>query len=254
MTYKIYGISQGEKEIDLSGTLPWVVEPGTAARIEFYLWCLKSDEATVLVDTGMTDKDAKHMCTEKYLGGSEYVGHKLFELGIDPRSIETIIVSHLHGDHFSAHQLYPKATFYIQRKDVEFHTGPGVKFRQVRQHAADMPEVIRLAYANRIRYLDGDEQIAPGIRAILVGGHTPGSQVVVVTTNKGETVICSDAIPSYQHLTEAVFGHSIDVMQSLLVLDKIRTLASSPDLIIPGHDPRIMERFPNPIEGVVQIA
>ena len=116
-----------------------------------------------------------------------------------------------------------------------------------------MSEVVSLAYSKRIRYLDGDEQIAPGIRAVLIGGHTPGSQVVVVTTNKGQAVICCDSLDIYQIMEENVIGLAMDLPQQLFGLDKIRELASSPDLIIPGHDPLVLQRFPSPIEGIAEI-
>ena len=116
-----------------------------------------------------------------------------------------------------------------------------------------MQEVAKLTNANRIRYLDGDEQIAPGIRVVLGGRHTPGSQVVVVTTSRGEAVICADAVDLYRNAEEGVIGTYVDLLPALLAIDRISTLASSPELIIPGHDPLVMKNFPNPIEGVVEI-
>ncbi len=251
--YKIYGITQGQRETDLSRALPWVAEPGTKSVIATYLWCIKGEDTAILVDTGMADEAAETFHTAKYLGGARYLEDRLRKLGVEPADIEIVIVSHLHSDHFSAYQLYPKATFYIQRKEIEFFSGPGVKFRQVSQHAPNMSEVMSLAYANRIRYLDGNEQVAPGIRVVLVGGHTPGSQAVVVATSKGEAVICADAMDLYQNMAEGVVGMYVDLMPALFALDKIRVLASSPELIIPGHDPLVMSKFPNPIDGVVEI-
>ncbi|MFC1981570.1 MBL fold metallo-hydrolase, partial [Chloroflexota bacterium] len=209
LVYKIYGILQGQSDIDYSLYLPRMVEPGTIGHINFYMWCIKGEDTTVLVDTGMTDEAAEKMVNGKYNGGVAYLEGKLKQLNIDPASVEKVIISHLHADHFSAYQLYPKATFYIQKKDIDFHTGPGVKFRQVAQFAADMTEVIGLAYAKRICYVDGDEQIVPGIRVVLMGGHTAGSQAVVVTTGLGQAVICADVVQIYRQLEEGVAGTSI---------------------------------------------
>ena len=58
--YKIYGITQGEREVDLSESLPRRVEPGSVGRISFYTWCVKGENTTLMVDTGMTDEDAKN--------------------------------------------------------------------------------------------------------------------------------------------------------------------------------------------------
>ena len=247
--YKIYGIKQGEREVDYSGSLPGVVAPGTMGHIAYYMWCIKGEGKTVLVDTGMDDEEAG----KRNFIGLKYLEDKLKKLDVDPANIDTVIVSHLHADHFSAYELYPNATFLVQKRDIEHLTGPGVKFHQIIEFAANMQEVVRLAYAKRIRYLDGDEQIAPGIQAVLVGGHSPGIQVVVVTTSRGKAVICSDAVELYQNLEKDVAGHVVDLLQMLLSYDRIRALASSPELIIPGHDPLVMKNFPNPIENVVEI-
>jgi glyoxylase-like metal-dependent hydrolase (beta-lactamase superfamily II) len=254
--HKIYGITQGEQDIDLSEMLPGRVERGTIGRMGCYMWCIKYEKTALLVDTGMTDEDAKfffRMPGAKCLGGQKYIEAKLKELDVYPAEIEIVIVSHLHFDHFSAHQLYPKASFYIQKKDIEFYTGPGVRFQQIRHGAANIPEVVSLAWAKRIRYVDGNEQIIPGVRVVLVGGHTPGTQVVVVTTSRGDAVICSDSLDFYQQLEEDVTRPSVNLMESLLARDKIRALASSPELIIPGHDALAMKKFPSPIEGVIEI-
>lgn len=251
--YKIYGITQGQRTVDLSNALPWAVPPGNKDRIDFFFWCIKGKNEVILLDTGMTDADAEHMCNARLHGGSTYIEEKLRALGVNLTDVHKIIVSHLHGDHFSAFGLFPNALFYIQKKEIEFFTGPGIKFRQVAQFAPDMAAVMKLAYAQRIRYLDGDEMIAPGIKAVLVGGHTPGSQIVSVTTVKGQLVLCADAMDRYQNMEASVIGMAAELLPALFALDTIKKLASSPDLIIPGHDPLIMTKFPSPMEGVVEI-
>ncbi len=252
--YNIFGITQGQKAVDLSRALPFVCEPGTKDFIDFYTWVVKGPDGTIVVDTGMDDHETKAMCTAKSYGGIKWLQEKFKQIDVDPTKVEKVIVSHLHGDHFSAWSLYPKATFYIQQKDIDFFTGPGVVFQQVSRSAAKMSDVINLAYAKRIKFMDGDEQIAPGIKAVLVGGHTPGSQIVTVTTKKGEVVLCCDALDRYQQYTSRVIGGPADMLLSLFALDTIKKLASSEDLIVPGHEPLVMKRFPNPFEGVCEIA
>ncbi len=121
--------------------------------------------------------------------------------------------------------------------------------------ASDIAEVVRLHYAGRVRILDGDEEIAPGIRVYLVGGHTPGSQVVAVDTSKGTVVLCGDTVDLYRNIEENICGGIVlDVPQTYAAYEKIRRLASSPDLIIPGHEPLIMARFQSVAESIVKVA
>ena len=116
-----------------------------------------------------------------------------------------------------------------------------------------MTEVVRLGREKRIRYLEGDEEIFPGVRVLLLGGHTPGSQAVVVDTRIGTVVLAVDLVDLYRNLEEEVASPMIDLVQGLLSWDRIKKTASTPELIIPGHDPLIMKKFPNPAEGIVEI-
>jgi glyoxylase-like metal-dependent hydrolase (beta-lactamase superfamily II) len=252
--YQVYGIFQGSRELDYTELLPNVFACSTKGLIYYFLWCIKSEDSSILVDTGLNDKDARMLLTDKYFGGESYIKEKLKELGVYADTIDTVIVSHLHIDHFSAYHLYPNATFYIQRKDIEFFSGPASHFRQVYIPAPDMPAVMGLAYNNRIRYLDGDEQIAPGIRAVLIGGHTPGNQVIVVSTQKGDIVLCSDAMFLYANMKEESAGIPANLLDALLGFERLKKLTSSPDNLIPGHDPLIVDRFPSSIENVIEIA
>ena len=251
--YKIYGITQGQRDVDLSNALPWVMPPGNKDKIDFYVWAIKGRDSTILLDTGMTDHEAKKMCNAKMYGGLDYLNDRFNKLGIDPKSIQTVIISHLHADHFSAYDLYPNAKFYLQRKEMEFYTGPATKFLQVYQFAPNMPDLVGFVYAKRVHFLDGDADIAPGIKVVHVGGHTPGSQIVTVTTKKGEAVLCADAADRYANLDKMVVGQAMDTPTALFAMDTIKSLATSPDLIVPGHEPLVMKNFPNPCEGVCEI-
>jgi glyoxylase-like metal-dependent hydrolase (beta-lactamase superfamily II) len=252
--YKIYGICQGTWEVESSVILPFV--PNTPVKIYFnsYLWCIKNRDESILVDTGLTDEHAKKILTTRYNGGQDYIKGSLRKLDIDPDSIKTVIITHLHVDHFSACHLYPKATFYIQKRDFEFFTGPAAKFTFVKFASPDMADVVNLERTGRVKFLDGDTEITSGVRTVLIGGHTPGSQSVVVSTDKGNAVICGDAIDLYKNLEEEVCGLAANMVEALLGMERIKTLASSLDLIIPSHDPIIIERFPSQINEIAEIA
>jgi glyoxylase-like metal-dependent hydrolase (beta-lactamase superfamily II) len=230
-----------------------VFDRSTKGLIYYPLWCIKGEDTCILVDTGLNDKDAKMLLAHEYFGGENYIKEILKKLGTDAENIETVIVSHLHIDHFSAHNLYPNATFYVQQKDIEFFSGPASQFRQVYVPSPDMPTVMNYAYNKRIRYLDGDEQIAPGIRVVLIGGHTPGNQVIVVSTQKGDVVLCCDALQLYANMKEESVGLTTNLLEALFGFEKLRKLTSSIDNLIPGHDPLLLKKFPCPIENVIEI-
>lgn len=251
--YKIYGICQGTFEVDSCVILPFVSNVPLKINFNAYLWCIKGKDTNILVDTGLNNAHAKKILTARYYGGQNYIRDSLLKLDVDPDLIKTIIVTHLHADHFSECDLYPNASFYIQKRDFEFFTGPAAKYKFVKFASPDLSNMVNLERTGRIKFLDGDNEITAGVRTVLIGGHTPGSQSVVVTTAKGNAVICGDAIDLYKNLEEEVCGLAANMVEALMGMERIKTIASSSDLIIPSHDPIIMESFPSQIDGVAEI-
>ena len=112
-----------------------------------------------------------------------------------------------------------------------------------------------LGVARRLVFHNGDDELCPGIRLLHMPGHTPGMQVAEVLTARGPVLLISDASHFYANMNEGrpfFMYHCIeDVFASYR---RIRVLALSPDHIIPGHDPIVMEQYPAPrpdMEGQV---
>ena len=105
---------------------------------------------------------------------------------------------------------------------------------------------MRLNFERRVRFVDGDEEMAPGVTLHRVGGHAPGLQVVRVQTAGGPVVLASDATHFYANLQEDrpfSIVHSLPGMYD--AFDRLRELAGGDDeRIVPGHDPLVLERYP----------
>jgi glyoxylase-like metal-dependent hydrolase (beta-lactamase superfamily II) len=115
----------------------------------------------------------------------------------------------------------------------------------------DVVGMVRNVYGGRVRFHDGDAQLAPGISLHLIGGHTLGLQVVRVHTARGWVVLASDASHYYRNMDEArPFPIVADVGAMVEGWRRVRELADSPEHVIPGHDPQVLVRFPPPSEGL----
>ncbi|MEL6873770.1 MAG: hypothetical protein AAFO62_13490, partial [Pseudomonadota bacterium] len=91
---------------------------------------------------------------------------------------------------------------------------------------------------------DGYE-VAPGITVHHSPGHSKGMQSVRVLTESGWVVLAVDAAHFYENFEKRkpfVIAHSIEDM--LTTFDQLEDLASSPEHVIPGHDPLVFERYP----------
>jgi glyoxylase-like metal-dependent hydrolase (beta-lactamase superfamily II) len=115
----------------------------------------------------------------------------------------------------------------------------------------DVVGMVRRAYAGRVRFHDGDAEIAPGVSLHLIGGHTMGMQAVRVATRRGWVVLASDASHFYANMEqERPFPIVYNVAAMVEGYARLRSLAASPAHIIPGHDPLVLERYPAPSKGL----
>jgi glyoxylase-like metal-dependent hydrolase (beta-lactamase superfamily II) len=97
----------------------------------------------------------------------------------------------------------------------------------------------------RVHFVEGIEEVVPGISLHYVGGHTAGIQVARVHTKKGHAVVASDASHLYRNLEENTPTSLITHLPEMFsAFDAIRGLSSGPNLWFPGHDPAVLQRFP----------
>lgn len=249
MSYRVYAVRLSEQEVDGPLFLPGLDVP-PKLWISHYTWLVRGEDGLdVVVDTGIPEPVARQRRVKFHTDPHD----ALARLGTSPEAIGHVILTHLHWDHCSAPELYPNATLYVQRREMEFWVGPLAQYPQIKGRAGDITGMVRLSYEGRVRYVDGEAEPLPGIRLVLLGGHTPGSQAVVMQTAKGQAVLAGDALIFYKFLEHNVVGMALDTPTALAALDRLRGMASSLELLIASHDPSNMERFPMTDAGVLEV-
>jgi glyoxylase-like metal-dependent hydrolase (beta-lactamase superfamily II) len=211
--------------------------------LAYYVWLIRGARRTFLVDTGfdaaMADKRGRTITTP--------VRNGLETLGVDPASIEDIIVTHLHYDHCGNYDLFPHARYHLQDAEIAYATGRYMchPLMRIPFEPDDVVNMVRNVFAGRVEFHDGDEEIAPGVSVHRIGGHSKGLQCVRVNTRRGAVVLASDTSHLYAHLNEGrVYPVTYNVAEVLEGYRTLRRLASSPDHVIPGHDPAVVELYP----------
>ena len=118
-----------------------------------------------------------------------------------------------------------------------------------------MLAAVKLNLAGRVTLVNGDAQeVFPGIICYTGGKHTFQSQYVGVNTKAGTVVLASDNMYLYENLEKHVpIAQTLDAASNLRAQDRMKQLAASPRLIVPGHDPAVFEKFPKVSERVVRI-
>jgi glyoxylase-like metal-dependent hydrolase (beta-lactamase superfamily II) len=221
--------------------------------LDYFVWLIRGDGREIVVDTGFSAE----MAAKRQRNHLRCPSEGLRLLDVDAARVRDVIVTHLHYDHAGCLDLFPEATLHIQDREMNYATGRYMCHECFRfaYEAEDVISLVRRVYAGRVRFHDGDGDVAPGISVHLVGGHTMGIQVVRVNTRRGWVVLASDASHFYANMEQVrPFPIVWSVAEMVEGYARLRALAASPGHIVPGHDPLVMARYPAPskdLEGIV---
>jgi glyoxylase-like metal-dependent hydrolase (beta-lactamase superfamily II) len=221
--------------------------------LDYFVWLVRGEGREIVVDTGFSAAMAAKRGREHLRCPAE----SLQLLGVDAKRVKDVVITHLHYDHVGNFERFPAATLHLQELEMRYATGRYMCSECFRGafEAEDVVGVVRRVYQGRVRFHDGDSELAPGISLHLIGGHTMGLQVMRIATRRGALLLASDASHFYANMEEArPFPIVWSVADMLDGYGRMRALAESPAHIIPGHDPLVLERYPAPeaaLKGVV---
>ena len=133
----------------------------------------------ILFDTGVGGPDE---WLKDWRVVNRSVADALAEHDLSPADVRIVVNTHLHFDHCGQNAVFKHAPFYVQRSELE----------RARVHAKALSDWFDFAGA-RFELLDGDAEIADGVRALATPGHTVGHQSVLVRGAGGEEVMIGDA-------------------------------------------------------------
>ncbi len=221
--------------------------------LDYFVWLIRGEGREIVVDTGFSAAMAAKRGRDHLRCPT--VGLKL--LGIDSKDVRDVIITHLHYDHVGNFDLFPQATLHLQDLEMRYATGRYMGHECFRgaYEVEDVVGMVRRVHQGRVRFHDGDAELAPGVSVHLIGGHTMGMQAVRVATRRGAVVLASDASHFYANMGETrPFPIVWSVADMVEGYHRLRSLAQSAEHIIPGHDPLVLERYPAPSGNLQGIA
>jgi glyoxylase-like metal-dependent hydrolase (beta-lactamase superfamily II) len=222
---------------------PELGEPDAPLRMDYYFWLLRSEASTILVDTGFAGDVGERRGRTTVCPPVD----ALARLGVTPDTVDLIVVTHMHYDHIGNLDAFPDTALLVPTRELSFWTGPG----RTGEHTGpiESDEVDRVAAAvaaGKARLLEEGGIVAPGVGAVLVGGHSPGQIALVVRGTTGPVLLASDAVHYYEELErELPFEIYTDLNEMIAGYGLLRELATRTGaVLVPGHDPEVTERFP----------
>ena len=254
---KVFALCTGYIELDRASMLSDLPagQPWTVPVMSFLV---EHAQGRLLFDTGVhcqarldpigrLGEERSRRLTVKSGEGDDVVP-QLARLGLTPSDVRYVANSHLHFDHCGGNEFFPRATFLVQRPELEAARRPGFV-------PSYSPSPLDFEHPLDYQMIDGEHDVFGDGTVILIPtyGHTPGHQSLLVRAGKGTQVVCaSDACYTRENMDRDVLPKILwdaaIMRDSLATLRKLRDSAGA--TMFYGHDPEqwaAIPRAPAPV-------
>jgi glyoxylase-like metal-dependent hydrolase (beta-lactamase superfamily II) len=226
--------------------------PGTGVVGPAQAFLLLGGERPLLVDAGIRNREVLARLGMDPPWASDEPGFledELARFGLEVGDIAAVIQTHLHVDHAGRLDAFPMSTpVIVNRAELAFaFSGLQGPFYA----PEDLAHVLQRMYTpGALGILDlalGETApLFPGVRALGLGGHTPGSIGVLVDTDEGVACLCGDVVyevagalldpPFPLHWSEPALSgnHATSMIEEKTALK--RALGAG-RFLYPSHDP-----------------
>lgn len=252
--YKIFALKYAGPLSSSGAFTMWLKDWNKQVERNYYFWCCVSGNHTILVDAGVAPTHPKIFELPNYESPSVV----LQRLNIRTNTVKHVILTHLHWDHSSGIELFPNATFYLQRTEYDFWINNTISKTPLFNYLADTSSqkyLEKLAKLSRLVLLDGDKEILPNIKCLKSPGHSVGMQAVSVETELGTAVLGSDCGHTFRNYIDnwpsCIFTNLVEWLASI---QKITSKANSIELVFPGHDILMERKYERIANGITRLA
>lgn len=251
----VTAFAAGEIRVDggaMFGVVPrsvWAAQspPDTENRVPLALNCflVRTPKAVILADTGIgTLLDGRYLKYYRF-SGDPGLEAPLAALGVRPEDVDVVFNTHLHFDHCGGNvakgpsgavvPAFPRARYAVRKGEWESAFHP-----LARDKASYFPERLRpLETSGRLDLLEADGEIAEGVAAVLVPGHTAFHQCLKVTDGKATFFFAGDLVPTAAHVgLDAIMSYDLFPAETLDSKRKIFARAAAGGWVLGyAHDP-----------------
>ena len=197
-------------------------------RIPLAMRCLliETDEATVLVDTGLGNKESekfRSIYAVENDGEPTRLESSLAQLGIGSADVDVVVATHLHFDHAGGgtrfdpdgeiRPTFPGARYLVSAGEYEFARKDNERIRASYMARNFEP----LAEAGCLELVPDGVEVVPGVRMIHSPGHTPHHHSVLVDLGDAvQLLYLADLVPTTPHLPLPwIMGYDVEPLVTL---------------------------------------
>lgn len=229
----VMALKMGELTVEKS-TLTYFRDFGQSFVIPMLSTAVWNNDYKVVIDTGVHDAQWVNSnlvpCFQE--ADENLVAALKKGPGWEPEDVDIVINTHLHYDHCGNNKLFKNAKFVVQRREWTAAHNPIPSQKDIY-----LPELYDPVDYFNWMFVEGEAEIAPGIKVFLTPGHSDGHQSVLVNTEEGKLCVSGDVsnllVNIRENIPAGILTSTKDIFDSM---DKVRLLA---DRILPGHEPSI---------------
>jgi glyoxylase-like metal-dependent hydrolase (beta-lactamase superfamily II) len=232
MNHEIYALHFGDKR-STRGEFLFRERSQEELIISFYLWVVLGGGEPLVYDVGFDEAQGAARGLHMYRDRTKM----LAQIDVDPARVNTVVMSHVHWDHWAGYPLFPNAQFLVQDAEIRFWRGPAARHQLVASSAnlQALDAIDTLERSGRIRRLFGRRE------------------TLLVQTAGGPRMLASDALHFFENYRDRKpVQVTMDIPGALDAFDVIAELVG--DDVIGGHDPHDYERFETVAPGILRIA
>ena len=199
---------------------------GKSKQLTAGCYLIKHGDTYMLWDTGLsTEAIGKPLQGPGATGESlsKSLRDQLVTLGVDPKQIEIVGISHYHYDHTGQAALFPQAKLLMGKADIEALRAPG--------SARAKPLAHWLSGKGKLEEVVGDKDVFGDQTVVMLDlpGHTPGHHGLMVKLARQGYVLLSGDVAHFEenYATNGVPMFNVDRAQSLASLDRFKAIAKN---------------------------
>lgn len=190
---------------------PFLLERGTEHGME-----------RVVIEVGVGDRWSEKLRGIYHIQRTETLEDTLAACGVQPGDVTHVIASHCHWDHIGSMiveregelvPLFPHARHHAPTVEIEMARHPD----HARSGSYRPEDLAAVEAAGLLEGYVGEEEILPGVRVHVLGGHSSGVSLITIGEHEpGPTaVFWSDVVPTTHHIQPAyIMAYDIDVVRS----------------------------------------
>jgi glyoxylase-like metal-dependent hydrolase (beta-lactamase superfamily II) len=167
---------------------------------------LTTDFVSIPLTVVVLTINGRHILVDAGSGGGQWqptagrLHRNMTAAGLDPQQIKTILLSHFHPDHIfgllekgTNKPIFPDAELIVTSTEYKWWTEPG-RVEKLPDARKGLGQRIQAAFPQwkNFTLIEGEKDVAPGVRLVNAPGHTPGHAAYLVTSGNQQLMVSND--------------------------------------------------------------